>query len=122
MTATTTFTPRQAGGLGDNAIRPDGVAKVRGEFAFSGDLWAERMLWGRTLRSAYPAARIRAVDCGAAVAMPGGFAVLTASDLPGATHYGLERRDQPVFAVDQVRYWGEPIAAVAADHPETARR
>ena len=31
-------------------------------------------------------------------------------------------RDQPVFASDVVRYCGEPIAAVAADHPDTARR
>ncbi|MFM7899714.1 MAG: molybdopterin cofactor-binding domain-containing protein, partial [Actinomycetota bacterium] len=30
--------------------------------------------------------------------------------------------DQPVFARDVVRYVGEPVAAVAADHPETARR
>ncbi|NBN96649.1 MAG: hypothetical protein EBV41_03365, partial [Actinobacteria bacterium] len=30
--------------------------------------------------------------------------------------------DQPVFARDYVRYAGEPVAAVAADHPETARR
>jgi xanthine dehydrogenase D subunit len=36
--------------------------------------------------------------------------------------YGLISEDQPVFAFDVVRYMGEPIAAVAADHPETCRR
>ena len=36
--------------------------------------------------------------------------------------YGLEHRDQPVLADDVVRYVGEPVAVVAADHPETARR
>ena len=36
--------------------------------------------------------------------------------------YGLISSDQPVFAVDVVRYVGEPVAAVAADHPETCRR
>ena len=35
--------------------------------------------------------------------------------------YGLEIPDQPVLAFDQVRYQGEPVAVVAADHPETAR-
>ncbi len=40
----------------------------------------------------------------------------------GRNRYGLEHRDQPVFADDVVRYAGEPVAAVAADHPETARR
>ena len=29
--------------------------------------------------------------------------------------------DRPVFASDVVRHHGEPIAAVAADHPDTAR-
>ena len=49
-------------------------------------------------------------------------AVLTADDVPGDTTYGLEHADQPVFAHDVVLHVGEPVAAVAADHPETARR
>ena len=49
-------------------------------------------------------------------------AVLTHEDVPGARTYGLEHKDQPVLAADQVRYQGEPVALVAADHPETARR
>jgi xanthine dehydrogenase D subunit len=56
------------------------------------------------------------------LALPGVYAVLTAADVPGAKHYGLEVIDQPVLAVDEVRYEGEPVAIVAADHPETARR
>jgi CO/xanthine dehydrogenase Mo-binding subunit len=48
--------------------------------------------------------------------------VITAADVPGAMNYGLIAHDQPVFASDVVRYVGEPIAAVAADHPETCRR
>ncbi len=95
---------------------------MRGEFAFSGDLWAEGMLWGQTLRSPHPAARIVAVDTSAALRPPGVSAVVTAEDLPGAVNYGLDRRDQPVFATGVVRYVGEPVAAVAADHPDTARR
>ncbi|MFM8993032.1 MAG: molybdopterin cofactor-binding domain-containing protein, partial [Actinomycetota bacterium] len=43
-------------------------------------------------------------------------------DVPGKLTYGLIASDQPVFARDVVRYVGEPVAAVAADHPETARR
>ena len=49
-------------------------------------------------------------------------AVITADDVPGKLTYGLISQDQPVFAADVVRYVGEPIAAVAADHPETCRR
>ncbi len=110
------------GGVGTSASRPDGRLKVSGEFAFSSDLWADDMLWGATLRSPYPRARIRHLDIREALALPGVYAVLTHEDVPGALHYGLEIRDQPVLAVDEVRYQGEPVAIVAADHPETARR
>jgi xanthine dehydrogenase D subunit len=110
------------GRIGENATRPDGGPKVRGEFAFAGDLWAEGMLWGRTLRSPHAAARIVSIDISAALRIGGVRAVITADDVPGAGHYGLEWRDQPVFARDVVRHVGEPVAAVAADHPETARR
>ncbi len=114
-----TATPR---GLGHDVERPDAVAKVAGRFEFSSDLWAEGMLWGRTLRSPHASARIRRVDVGPALAVPGVHAVLTADDVPGAVTYGLEHADQPVLARDVVRYVGEPVAVVAADHPDTARR
>ncbi|HEY9483037.1 MAG TPA: xanthine dehydrogenase subunit D, partial [Micromonosporaceae bacterium] len=110
------------GGVGDDARRPDGTLKVLGEFAYSSDLWARDMLWGATLRSPHPRARIRGIDLSEALALPGVYAVLTHEDVPGAKLYGLEIPDQPVLAIDQVRYQGEPVAIVAADHPETARR
>ena len=54
--------------------------------------------------------------------MPGVHAVLTHDDVPGRKTYGLEFPDQPVLAIDRVRYFGEPVAVVAAEHPEQARR
>jgi CO/xanthine dehydrogenase Mo-binding subunit len=109
-------------GVGTSAPRPDGVVKVRGEFAYSSDLWHEDMLWGATLRSPHPSARLTGIDVSGALALPGVHAVLTHADVPGVNRYGLEHPDQPVLAVDVVRYEGEPVALVAADHPETARR
>ncbi|MEV4219835.1 molybdopterin cofactor-binding domain-containing protein [Nonomuraea sp. NPDC049725] len=109
-------------GVGESARRPDAALKVRGEFAYASDLWLEGMVWGATLRSPHPSAWIRSIDVGPALAIPGVRAVLTHEDVPGEKFYGLERRDQPVLAIDQVRYQGEPVALVAADHPETARR
>ena len=93
-----------------------------GEFAYSSDLWSDRALWGTTLRSPHASARIRSLDFAQALAVPGVFAILTHEDVPGLKTYGLEIPDQPVLAVDRVRYQGEPVAIVAADHPETARR
>src|SRR6478672_6274096 len=110
------------GGVGESPLRPDGTLKVTGEFAYGSDLWMDDMLWGVTLRSPHPHARIRKVDITEALRTAGVFAVLTHDDVPGSKYFGLEHQDQPVLAVDVVRYQGEPVALVAADHPETARQ
>jgi xanthine dehydrogenase D subunit len=122
MTTTQPLVSNITGGVGDSPLRPDGAQKTRGEFAYSSDLWADDMLWGATLRSPHPYARIKGVDITEALKLPGVYAVLTHEDVPGDNLYGLEHPDQPVLAIDVVRYQGEPVAIVAADHPETARR
>ena len=48
-------------------------------------------------------------------------AVLTAADIPGFNFHGPRSIDQPVLAADVVRYVGEPVAVVAAEHPALAR-
>ena len=108
--------------VGESPRRADGAGKVRGDFAYSSDLTAEGMLWGATVRSPHPYAHVLAIDTAEARAMPGVVAVLTHLDVPGQKLYGLEIQDQPVLAIDLVRYWGEAVALVAADHPEHARR
>ena len=118
---TDTRIEQRAPRIGESAPRPDGIPKVDGSFTFSSDLWHDRMLWGGTLRSPHPSARIRSIDIGPAVAVAGVYAVLTATDVPGNPDYGLEHVDQPVLATDVVRYEGEPVAIVAADHPEAVR-
>ncbi|MFF9819139.1 xanthine dehydrogenase family protein molybdopterin-binding subunit [Streptomyces sp. NPDC014006] len=111
------------GGIGESTLRPDGILKVAGEFAYASDLWHEDMLWGQILRSPVAHAEIVSIDTGEALATPGVYAVLTHDDLPTeVTRYGLEIRDTPVLAHGKVRHHGEPVALVAADHPETARR
>ncbi|MEV0071314.1 MULTISPECIES: xanthine dehydrogenase subunit D [unclassified Amycolatopsis] len=110
------------GGIGTSPLRPDGTLKVRGEFAYSSDLWHEDMLWGATLRSPHPHARIVRLDVSRALAQPGVHAVLTHEDVPGENLYGLKYQDTPALAEDRVRYQGEPVAILAADHPEIARQ
>jgi CO/xanthine dehydrogenase Mo-binding subunit len=120
----TVTSPRRLehGRVGESVLRSDAVPKVKGEFAYSSDLQAPGMLWGHTLRSPHAHARIRAIDLSLSLAMPGVHAVLTHDDVPGAKTYGLEFRDQPVLVIDRARYFGEPVAVVAADSPEQARR
>ncbi|MEV8211681.1 xanthine dehydrogenase subunit D, partial [Streptomyces sp. NPDC079189] len=114
---------RTKGGIGESTLRPDGILKVTGEFAYSSDMWHEDMLWGHTLRSTVAHAEIVSIDISEALATPGVHAVLTYEDLPTSVkNYGLEIQDTPVLAHGKVRHHGEPVALVAADHPETARR
>ena len=110
------------GRVGELVPRADAPPKVHGAFAYASDLQAPGMLWGHTLRSPHAHARIRSVEIADAVAMPGVHAVLTHEDVPGEKLYGLEFIDQPVLAIDRVLYYGEPVAIVAAEHPEQARR
>jgi CO/xanthine dehydrogenase Mo-binding subunit len=121
---TTVHAPRtlERGRIGESVRRSDAVPKTTGQFAYASDLWAAGMLWGHTVRSPHAHARIVSVEIGEALAMPGVHAVLTHEDVPGAKRYGLEFADQPVLAIDRVRYFGEPVALVAAEHPEQARR
>ncbi|GAA3586721.1 xanthine dehydrogenase subunit D [Amycolatopsis ultiminotia] len=116
------FSDTVSGGIGTSPLRPDGTLKVRGEYAYSSDLWHEDMLWGATLRSPHPHARIRRLDVSRALAQPGVHAVLTHADVPGENRYGLKYQDTPALAVDRVRFQGEPVAILAADHPEIARQ
>jgi CO/xanthine dehydrogenase Mo-binding subunit len=108
--------------VGVTTPRADGVPKVKGEFEYASDMRMDGMLHGATLRSPHPRADIWGVDIGPALAVPGVHAVLTHDDVPGRKLYGMEVADQPVLAINHVRYQGEPVAIVAADHPETARR
>jgi CO/xanthine dehydrogenase Mo-binding subunit len=112
----------QVGRIGELVPRVDAPPKVTGAFAYASDLIAPGMLWGHTLRSPHAHARIASIDITGAVVMPGVHAVLTHEDVPGQKHYGLEFADQPVLAIDRVLYYGEPVALVAAEHPEQARR
>jgi CO/xanthine dehydrogenase Mo-binding subunit len=122
MSVTASGTTQRVGKVGGRLLRDDAIPKVKGAFDYSSDLAAPGMLWGDTLRSPHAHARIVSVDLSRALAMPGVHAILTHADVPGRKTYGLEFPDQPVLAIDRVRYVGEPVAVVAADHPEQGRQ
>ena len=116
--AVKTVAPLKA--VGQPVPAQEAVDKVTGRARFADDVVFPGMLYGRTLRAAYPHARIRSIDTSKAKALPGVRAVLTHEDVPGDNIHGLIYDDWPVLAGDKVRYMGDPVAVVAADTPEIA--
>ena len=109
------------GNLGQNFARVDGPAKLRGWAQFTGDIEMPGMVYAKVLRSPYPHARLLRVDASRATKLPGVVAVLTRDDLKGMnSHFGPVVKDQPVVAIDRVRYVGDIIAAVAAEEKDVA--
>nr|WP_298681596.1 xanthine dehydrogenase family protein molybdopterin-binding subunit [uncultured Dongia sp.] len=98
--------------------RRDARDKLRGRTLYTVDQGRPGMLHAVLLRAEVPSARLLAVDVSRACKMPGVRAIVTAADAPGL--HGIGIADQPLFAVDLIRYVGEPIAAVAADTLEQA--
>ncbi len=97
---------------------------LRGRGTFVGDLLKPDTLHAVILRSSIAHGRIKAIDAGRALALPGVRAVLTAGDLGGAVpkipirlgaQESLKAFEQPVIAVGKVRYVGEPVAVIIAD-------
>ena len=108
--------------VGNPVPRPDAVAKVTGQAKYTDDYAFPNMLYGATLRAAYPHARIKHIDTSRARALPGVHAVLTHEDIPGDKHHGLIFNDWPVLCYDKVRYVGDAVAIVAAETPQLARQ
>jgi len=106
--------------VGQNVIRSDGPAKVAGEALYTGDLTERGLLHAAILRSPVPSGRIARLDLDRARRMPGVRAVVGATDAPPVLA-GWVIQDTPLFARKEVRYEGEPIAAVAAESVPQAR-
>ena len=105
--------------------------KVLGKVIFADDYTMPGMLYGKVFRSARPSALIKRLDVSKAEALEGVVCVLTAEDVPNnesvknvvgqTTEVGLLEATNQVLARDRVRYFGEPIALVAAETLESAK-
>ena len=102
----------------------DAVERVTGRVPYTIDVRLPGMLHAKVLRSTMPHARIARLDVSRARGTPGVAAVLTGADLVGrhdlVPWFGPVFRDEPILAIDKVRYVGEPVVAVAADDADSA--
>jgi CO/xanthine dehydrogenase Mo-binding subunit len=106
--------------IGQPLGRPDGVDKVTGSGRYTADHVLPGTIWGKTLHSPYAHARIRHIDTSRARQLPGVHAVITGADIKFGP-WGRVIKDVPVLAVDRVRFFGERVAAVAADDEDIAQ-
>jgi len=99
--------------VGKSVERVDGLEKVTGRAVYSVDVEMPGMLYGAVVRSPYAHARIVDIDVSGAWQVPGVKAVVTGRDVPYT--FGGMVKDQPLLAMERVRYVGEPVVAVAAE-------
>jgi CO/xanthine dehydrogenase Mo-binding subunit len=101
--------------------RKDSVAKVTGIARYTNDVSLPGMLHAKVLRSPHAHARVLSTDAERARRVSGVAAVVTRDDLKGLNAtYGYFIKDQPIVAIDKVRYVGDIVAAVAAVDERTA--
>jgi len=111
--------------VGARLPRYDGVGHVTGRTQYVDDVRVGRTLWVKALRSPHHRAAITKLDTAKAEALKGVHAIITAADVPRNVYGHLEGLgvpgDEPLLADGEVRYKGQPIAAVAAESEEAAQ-
>ncbi|MCK8778836.1 xanthine dehydrogenase family protein molybdopterin-binding subunit [Rhizobium sp. NTR19] len=125
----TIMAPRKFGDSSDGVVggrqtRFEGDLKVTGAAKYALEHPVENLAHGVLVPSTIPAGRVVSVDAQAALASPGVLLVLTPEDDFGmrvATDWGGNRPDEPYYPLSrEVRYNGEPVAAVIAESREQA--
>ena len=105
--------------VGKSLTRKDAVKKLTGSAVFGADVNLPGQLYAAVCRSPHAHARIISIDTEKAQKVKGVKLILTGREVK--TYYGQFMRDQPILAIDKVRYHGEPVAVIAADTLESAR-
>ena len=115
--------------VGKPLTRTDAPGKVTGRTPYAGDYVMPNMLHMRVLRADIASARLARLDVSKARALAGVACVLTAddvtdrtaaTDIPGQTGRKRLDTDQPILVKDRVRYFGEPLALIAAETRDLA--
>src|SRR6201995_3056391 len=115
--------PIGGGQIGRSVPRLEAREKVTGRAEYTHLMSVPNMVHGKIFRSTVPHGRIKSIDTSAAKKIPGVFRVITAEDVVKVIpnpYYGPAFHDQPILAVDKVRYVGEPVAVVLAADPHVA--
>ncbi|TSA24436.1 MAG: xanthine dehydrogenase family protein molybdopterin-binding subunit [Bacteroidetes bacterium] len=106
--------------IGKSTPKLDGSERVSGRAVYGHDIELPNMLHGMILRSRYPSARIKSIDCSEALELDGVECIITANDVD--VNRISYKRDHPVLKGETVNCQRDELAAVAATSRETARK
>jgi CO/xanthine dehydrogenase Mo-binding subunit len=111
------------GQIGRSVPRLEAREKVTGRAEYTHLMRLPGMLHGKIFRSTVAHGRIKSIDTSAAKKIPGVYRVITAEDVVKVIpnpYYGPAFHDQPILAMEKVRFVGEPVAVVLAADPHVA--
>ena len=107
--------------IGRSTRRVGGIERVTGTQRYAADLRLDNVLHVKLVTLPCARARIKSVDCSQAAAIRGVRRIMTARDLPEPMpRYGPVFADRPVLAVGETKFFGEAVAAVAAESVDAA--
>jgi CO/xanthine dehydrogenase Mo-binding subunit len=107
--------------IGQSLPRAGGVERVTGSQRYAADLRLENVLHVKLVHLNCARARVDRIDHADADRADGVRFVMTAADLPQPVpRYGPAYQDRPVLAVGETKFFGEPVAAVAAETVDAA--
>src|SRR4249919_2596137 len=114
--------------IGQSVERLEDPPLVRGRGRFAADISFPHQLHMRIVRSNHAHGKVVSIDTVAARALPGVVAVWTAADIADVPPIDFREGSipalapyrQPVLAIDEVRYVGEPVVAIFAEDPYVA--
>ncbi|NEN22325.1 molybdopterin-dependent oxidoreductase [Cryomorpha ignava] len=101
----------------------DSFTHVRGESLYVDDLMLRQdVLFGLCFDSPKAHGKIKSVDYSKAEALKGVIKIFTYKDILGENQIGGIIQDEPLWAEDEVHFWGQPIAFIVAETEAIAKK
>ena len=117
--------------IGEPLTRTDAPGKATGKTPYAGDYVMPGMLHAKVVRADGASAGRGRLLVATVRALPGVVCVITAAelpdrmaatDIPGQTGRKRLNTDQQILVKERVRYFGEPLALIAAETPDIAQQ
>lgn len=108
--------------VGESHHHESAFGHVTGAALYTDDLVGRLtgVLHAFPVRSEHAHARLDSLDTAPALAVPGAVRVITAADIPGVNDQGV-KHDEPMLPVDEIMYFGQPLAWVLGEDLEAAK-